>query len=439
MSRKIVEIRKFLNANRQKNPSYTFRLFRHGVRGKEKGGIWYLEMYRGKNFSLKTRDEAEARATREEIITLVRDGKLYELQKGEKITLGQFMKEYLALSEEMVLLGEIRPNTARNDRFALRKFVETAGAELPMRHVTRETVKRFKEAYLQELGATESAMRGCNSYMRHLSTAFKWAMREERGHDGLVTKPSYVTLNPFEEETGRRGERAKFKVTSRQPDPLYPEEITAIRAAMYRKFRGFMRDANNTALTRRQRELFREYMQGVIDTDRVFLTLLLTGMRYNELIRFEERDILMPLNSIKVRSPELLEKGIKDREERHIKMHPRLRVLLNNMFPSGLKRVGLTSLVFPRWTNESSLSHRFRYFFDLAGVKKPPYATRSSFASYLVAMGEDIATIQRMMGHADLATTQKYVRAFYSIKDGSYGADFVGKMEKACRELRHAV
>lgn len=439
VSRKIVELDRFIRSNREKRRSYTYRLFRKPSKAKpKKGWLWYLELYRGKAFSLKTADEREARAIRKEVVEMEREGKLVEIQKGEKITLKDFSKEYLAVADEMVRLGEIRPNTARNDRCALQKFTAIVGHAMPMRSIGREIVRKFKDEYLLLHGRTERAMRGCNAYMRHLSTAWDWAMREDRTPSGEVVKPSYVEMNPFKSETGRRGERMKFKVTARQPGPLYPEEVAAIRAAMYRKFRSFMKDANNPDLSALQRGKASAYMQGVLDTDRVFLSLLLTGMRINEMVRFEERDILLTINAVKVRSTEAMGEGIKDYEERHIKLHPRLRMLFELMLPDVQKRVGLARLVFPRWTNTSSLSHRLKHFFDLAGVKKPPYATRASFASYLVASGEDIASVQRMMGHSDLATTQKYMRAFYNLKDGSYGADYIDKLGRACRDFRYA-
>lgn len=145
--------------------------------------------------------------------------------------------------------------------------------------------------------------------------------------------------------------------------------------------------------------------------DKAMLELLYaTGIRVSELINLNlehlnlsagflrcanrKKERVIPLYSTAVRAladyiehvrPQLIEQ-------------PDERALFVNMNGSRMSRQGFWKII--------------KHYQDLAGIQKEitPHTLRHSFAAHLLENGADLHSIQEMLGHADISSTQVYTR-----------------------------
>lgn len=135
--------------------------------------------------------------------------------------------------------------------------------------------------------------------------------------------------------------------------------------------------------------------------DRAILEVLYgTGLRVSELAGLSVRDVQTEL--VRVRG-----KGDKDRV---VPLAGQARVAVGKYLESGRPRLALTTSGEALW-----LGARGRPL-DPRGVRRVarsrlgtfPHALRHSFATHLLERGADLRTVQELLGHVELATTQTY-------------------------------
>lgn len=153
--------------------------------------------------------------------------------------------------------------------------------------------------------------------------------------------------------------------------------------------------------------------------DRAMLELLYaTGIRVSELIELDVDDLNLPGGVLKCFS-----KG----KERLIPLYPTaIRALgeyINNVRPQLVDLAEETAL-FVNMSGERMSRQGFwkliKHYQEKAGIQKDitPHTLRHSFAAHLLENGADLRSIQEMLGHADISSTQIYSKLInQKIKD----------------------
>lgn len=133
----------------------------------------------------------------------------------------------------------------------------------------------------------------------------------------------------------------------------------------------------------------------------VLMFLYYTGMRLNEIINLHWEDLDFKRDTIHL-------KTAKGEKERVIFLHEQLKKIMEYF---SLKKEGLI-FVSNRGEkyNKRSVQMIVKNAAKRAGITKriTPHTLRHSFATHLLEAGADIRHIQKLLGHANLQTTQIY-------------------------------
>jgi integrase/recombinase XerC len=153
---------------------------------------------------------------------------------------------------------------------------------------------------------------------------------------------------------------------------------------------------------------------GMVRRDRAILELLYaSGLRVSELVG-------MDLRSVNLEDGMLLVRG-KGRKERVVPFGSKARQSLDAYLPvrekllKDKKKTGVVAMFInargERLTSRS-VNRVVKKYVRMFGpnVRVSPHSLRHAFASHLLTEGADLRAIQEMLGHASLATTQKYTQ-----------------------------
>ena len=153
--------------------------------------------------------------------------------------------------------------------------------------------------------------------------------------------------------------------------------------------------------------------------DKAMLELLYaTGIRVSELINLDVSDVNVPMSFVRCKG---------GKKERIIPMGHQAKDALENYINNVRKYLVKDDNETALFVNCSGarLSRQgfwklIKYYQHIAGIETDitPHTLRHSFAAHLLENGADLHSIQEMMGHADISSTQVYSRMMNSkIKD----------------------
>lgn len=283
-------------------------------------------------------------------------------QQGRQTLLEEARKLFLA---HVATHSPEKPETHRRYRQVLEHFERHAGQKRFVEAVTRADIDEYKIQRCQEQSQRHDRLitaRTVNFEVSTLRTFFYYLIKER----GLAMK------NPC----SRFKKLRDAKRLSRSRPPTYSQnELDA---------------------------LFLEYD----DFERaVFATLLLTGVRKQELYFLTWKDMDLRAATLRVSGEGKVGFSPKDYEERVIPLPPDLLELLKALPKRAF-------WVFPN-RNGNRLNHLLRRLKCIAGRARVAGATlhkfRHTYATRLLEEGADIVTVQKLMGHSDIETTRRYL------------------------------
>lgn len=313
------------------------------------GSIWYLDyLHEGRRFRKRCGHSKRLAEVALADITVKLERKELGFAPKDK-NLAAFIEEYLNYAK-----SNKTEQSLKRDMETLKHFNEYFQVDR-LSAISAPKLEAYK-AWRKEKGVKGSTInRELNTIKAMLNKAVAW---------------NYLSKNPAQTVL-------KFREPQRQVRFLSAEEISQLLEASGERLR------------------------------LIIATLLYTGLRRDELVHLTWEDIDFEKKLLAVQAKDGWHP--KDYEVRHIPLGERISRWLSNYrrsqdssdfifsTPEGGKLIG------------NLLSRDFRLLTKRCGVKRASVHTlRHSFASHLVMNGVDLYTVQKLLGHSSIKTTEIY-------------------------------
>lgn len=268
------------------------------------------------------------------------------------------------------------PHTLRNYRHSLDLFIETVGENSHIREITMDQIDEFRDQIFERTNKNGEALsrRTQNIYLTPVRAFLKFCIQREL--DDPIIAPDKIEL---------------LKLDPRDVGGLTLQELNRLRETNI---------SRNKIINLRDRAIVE--------------MLFSTGLRISELCNLNRENVNLHTREFSVMgkgkkirtvyltpgATELLKSYLDARED-----------VFNPLFVNARKRSDeFETQGESRRISRTSIEIMIRRRGRLAGITKPvtPHILRHTFATKLLRNGADLRSVQELLGHSNIATTQIY-------------------------------
>ena len=207
----------------------------------------------------------------------------------------------------------------------------------------------------------------------------------------MLKEEAYININPLIS-------LENFKQEKTLPKSLTEKDITTLLT----KAKNHFNDIEDNDITKKIKSL------------RIFTILEIlysTGMRISELIRLPLSDFIQIKDSLQVKG--------KGDVYRQVAFNNEAKKVVEMwlFYRSSIEIFSNNKYMFPNSTNghvSRQLIHKDLFQLsknlNLNGINVSPHKIRHSFATHLLNRGADLRSLQKLLGHADISTTEIYTK-----------------------------
>ena len=270
-------------------------------------------------------------------------------------------------------------------------------------------IARYESWLVREKRAAANTL---SSYLRDVRQFEVWS----RENDLVLDHVSQEDIKRYVNHLEKKGKSNATVVRSVASLKSFYTYMTAARFVRVNPAKGYTPDRAErklpSILTNREVDLFLE-QPNIGDAkgcrDKAMLEVLYaTGIRVSELISLDTQDVNLSACFLRCRGKD---------KERIVPLYKAavraLAIYVNDIRPQLLDDLGETAL-FVNMNGDRMSRQGFwkivKCYQEKAGIHKEitPHTLRHSFAAHLLENGADLRSIQEMLGHADISSTQIY-------------------------------
>ncbi len=297
------------------------------------------------------------------------------------------------------------------DRYLNRflEFAETKFKATKTNEIDEKILREYRLFLNREL-ALPKLSRGQKGYGETLKKKTQnYYMIALRSYLKFLAKNKVASIAPDQIELAKVGER--------ELDLMTKKELVDLLAAPEKKFRNLESTTKNKS---NQKTLSLNYIKALRDRA-IIETLFSTGLRVSELISLSRfLDLATDQTSVRGKGEKVRVVFFTEDAKSAIKKYLSERKDTNNFLFISHSKIGQTSpslSLSRKGTGQEdtpltsrSVERIIREYAIFCGIsrKVTPHVLRHSFATNLLGNGADIRAVQRMLGHANISTTQIY-------------------------------